>query len=290
MIRSMTGFGKALQKYNSKDITVEIKALNSKQLDLIIKLPTEVRSLEYEIRNKIGVQLQRGKIEIGLTIEDSSKEESILIDKEMVGSYIEQVKQLSESLNLELPQDLVSLILKFPNVFKNKEDVVNENLTNIILKTVQEAFDAFDAFRIQEGLVLKTDLLKRINLILSLLDQVEPFESLRHATIKNRLISNLSELAGAGHYDENRFEQELIYYLEKLDITEEKVRLKQHCNYFMLSIDEDNAGKKLGFISQEIGREINTLGSKANEANIQRLVVQMKDELEKIKEQLFNIL
>lgn len=286
----MTGFGKAKQDYNSKSITVEIKALNSKQLDIIFKLPNEIRSLEYEIRNKIGTQLQRGKIELGVTIEDSSQEGGVIIDKTAVVSYVKQVKQLSEAINLDLPQDLISLILKFPGVFKNIEDAIDENLTEIILKTIQEAFNAFDAFRVQEGLVLKNDLLKRINIILSLLEQVEPYEKNRHTTIRNRLVNNLTEFSETAHYDENRFEQELIYYLEKLDITEEKVRLKQHCNYFTLTIDEDNAGKKLGFISQEIGREINTLGSKANEANIQRLVVQMKDELEKIKEQLFNIL
>jgi uncharacterized protein (TIGR00255 family) len=186
--------------------------------------------------------------------------------------------------------DMAGLLFRMPGIFNTPEQNYDEEFVAKIGETIDIALDTVDRFRIQEGQTLKKDLLHRVELILGLLDQVEPFEKARHDTIKQRLIKNLSELTTEGQYDENRFEAELIYYLEKLDITEEKVRLRQHCNYFKESSDEDQAGKKLGFISQEMGREINTLGSKANEVNIQRLVVMMKDELEKIKEQVLNIL
>lgn len=290
MIRSMTGYGIAENIYNTKKITVEIKTLNSKQLDLIVKLPNELRFAELDFRNKVGTKLQRGKIDMVITITDTNLDQSNHIDGEVVASYLRQIRQISEQLNIAPSADLAALLFRMPGVFNIPEQSYDEDFVAKVGETIDQALDIVDGFRIQEGATLKKDLLHRVELIVGLLDQVEPYEKLRHETIKQRLTKNLSELTTDGQYDENRFEAELIYYLEKLDITEEKVRLRQHCNYFNESSDEDQAGKKLGFISQEMGREINTLGSKANEVNIQKIVVKMKDELEKIKEQVCNIL
>lgn len=290
MIRSMTGYGIAENIYNTKKITVEIKTLNSKQLDLIVKLPNELRFAELDFRNKVGAKLQRGKIDMVITITDTNLDQSNHIDGEVVASYLRQIRQISEQLNIAPSADLAALLFRMPGVFNIPEQSYDEDFVANVGETIDQALDIVDGFRIQEGATLKKDLLHRVELIVGLLDQVEPYEKLRHETIKQRLTKNLSELTTDGQYDENRFEAELIYYLEKLDITEEKVRLRQHCNYFNESSDEDQAGKKLGFISQEMGREINTLGSKANEVNIQKIVVKMKDELEKIKEQVCNIL
>ncbi len=286
----MTGYGIAENIYNTKKITVEIKTLNSKQLDLIVKLPNELRFAELDFRNKVGAKLQRGKIDMVITITDTNLDQSNHIDGEVVASYLRQIRQISEQLNIAPSADLAALLFRMPGVFNIPEQSYDEDFVAKVGETIDQALDIVDGFRIQEGATLKKDLLHRVELIVGLLDQVEPYEKLRHETIKQRLTKNLTELTTDGQYDENRFEAELIYYLEKLDITEEKVRLRQHCNYFNESSDEDQAGKKLGFISQEMGREINTLGSKANEVNIQKIVVKMKDELEKIKEQVCNIL
>lgn len=290
MIRSMTGYGIAENIYNTKKITIEIKTLNSKQLDLNVKLPNELRFAELDFRNKVGAKLQRGKIDMVITITDTNLDQSNHIDGEVVASYLRQIRQISEQLNIAPSFDLAALLFRMPGVFNIPEQSYDEDFVAKVGETIDQSLDIVDGFRIQEGATLKKDLLHRVELIVGLLDQVEPYEKLRHETIKQRLTKNLSELTSDGQYDENRFEAELIYYLEKLDITEEKVRLRQHCNYFNESCDEDQAGKKLGFISQEMGREINTLGSKANEVNIQKIVVKMKDELEKIKEQVCNIL
>ena len=290
MIRSMTGYGIAENIYNTKKITVEIKTLNSKQLDLNVKLPNELRFAELDFRNKVGIKLQRGKIDMVITITDTNLDQNNHIDGEVVASYLRQIRQISEQLNIAPSADLAALLFRMPGVFTIPEQSYDEDFVAKVGETIDQALDIVDSFRIQEGATLKKDLLHRVELIVGLLDQVEPYEKSRHETIKRRLTKNLSELTTDGQYDENRFEAELIYYLEKLDITEEKVRLRQHCNYFNESCNEDQAGKKLGFISQEMGREINTLGSKANEVNIQKIVVKMKDELEKIKEQVCNIL
>ena len=290
MIRSMTGYGIAESLYNTKKITVEIRTLNSKQLDLAVKLPNELRFAELDFRNRIGAKLLRGKIDAVITITDTSADAMNQIDPDVVASYLRQINGISEELGMAPAADMASLIFRMPGIFNTPEQKYDEDFVAKIAETLDTVVDTVDRFRIQEGQTLKRDLLHRVDLIVGLLDQVEPFEKSRHDTIKQRLTKNLTELTTEGQYDENRFEAELIYYLEKLDITEEKVRLRQHCNYFRESCDEDQAGKKLGFISQEMGREINTLGSKANEVNIQRLVVMMKDELEKIKEQVLNIL
>ena len=286
----MTGYGIAESLYNTKKITVEIRTLNSKQLDLTVKLPNELRFAELDFRNRIGAKLLRGKIDAVVTIADTSSDAVNQIDTDVVASYLRQINGISEELGIAPAADMASLIFRMPGIFNTPEQKYDEAFVAKIAETLDTVVDTVDRFRIQEGQTLKRDLLHRVDLILGLLDQVEPFEKSRHDTIKQRLTKNLTELTTEGQYDENRFEAELIYYLEKLDITEEKVRLRQHCNYFRESCDEDQAGKKLGFISQEMGREINTLGSKANEVNIQRLVVMMKDELEKIKEQVLNIL
>jgi uncharacterized protein (TIGR00255 family) len=290
MIKSMTGYGKAEQIYLTKRIVVEVKTLNSKQLDLSVKLPQEIRSQELEYRNMVATTLQRGKVDVMISITDTNVEQNTHIEKEVIASYLKQVKEISEEYNIPQSSDLAMLLFKMPGIFVTPEQQYDETFFEKIKETLQDALDKTDSFRRQEGEILKQDLMKRKNLIMQYLNEVTPYENNRHDNIKNKLVKNLTELTQSGKYDENRFEQELIFYLEKLDITEEKVRLAKHCSYYEDTIDEEGAGKKLGFIAQEMGREINTLGSKANDADIQRLVVKMKDELEKIKEQLFNIL
>ena len=290
MIKSMTGYGKAEQIYLTKRIVVEVKTLNSKQLDLSVKMPQEIRSQELEYRNMVAATLQRGKVDVMISITDTNVEQNTHIEKEVIASYLKQIKEISEEYNIPQPVDLAMLLFKMPGIFVTPEQEYDEDFFEKIKETLQTALNITDSFRRKEGEVLKQDLLKRKDLIMQYLNEVIPFETNRHDNIKNKLIKNLTELTQSGKYDENRFEQELIFYLEKLDITEEKVRLEKHCSYYEETIDEEGAGKKLGFIAQEMGREINTLGSKANDADIQRLVVKMKDELEKIKEQLFNIL
>jgi len=290
MIRSMTGYGIAEQTYLTKKITVEIKTLNSKQLDLQVKLPNELRAAELDLRNQIGAKMLRGKVDVMITVTDTDLSQTYHIDQDIVKAYKEQIELVSANLGIAPANDMASILFRMPGIFNVAAESYDEAFVAKVSETLDKALDIVDGFRIQEGETLKKDLLHRVDLILGLLEQVEPYEKSRHDVIKQRLTKNLSELTTAGQYDENRFEQELIYYLEKLDITEEKVRLRQHCNYFNESCDDDQAGKKLGFIAQEMGREINTLGSKANEVNIQKLVVKMKDELEKIKEQVCNIL
>ena len=290
MIRSMTGYGVAEQTYNSKKITVEIKTLNSKQLDLNVKLPNELRFAELDFRNRIGAKMQRGKVDVVISVVDADLTQSYRIDPDIVKAYKDQIESISGGLGIAPAADMASILFRMPGIFNASAESYDEAFVAKVGETIDQVLDTVDGFRVQEGQTLKKDLLHRVELILDLLGQVEPYEKNRHEVIKQRLTKNLADLTTAGQYDENRFEQELIYYLEKLDITEEKVRLRQHCNYFNESCDDDQAGKKLGFIAQEMGREINTTGSKANEVNIQKLVVMMKDELEKIKEQVCNIL
>lgn len=285
----MTGYGKAEQLYNTNVITVEIKTLNSKQLDLSLRTPQELKPYELLYRNEIASNLQRGKIDVTITITNTDVSQNTHIEKEVVASYFQQINNISKEYGIPESKDIAAVIFRMPGIFATPEQEYDEDFLTKIVETLSHAIMITNEFREKEGSILKKDLLKRVALILEYLDAVEPFENNRHEIIKGKLLKNLQELT-SGEYDENRFEQELIFYLEKLDITEEKVRLRKHCDYFYETIDEENAGKKLGFIAQEMGREINTLGSKANDADIQRLVVKMKDELEKIKEQLFNIL
>jgi uncharacterized protein (TIGR00255 family) len=291
MIRSMTGYGIAEQTYNAKKISVEIKTLNSKQLDLQVKLPNELRSAELDFRNRIGAKLQRGKVDVVITITDTDLTQTYHIDQDIVKAYKDQIEVISNELGIAPANDLATILFRMPGIFNVPAENYDEAFVEKVNETLDQALDIVDGFRIQEGNTLKKDLLHRVELILDLLGQVEPYEKSRHEIIKQRITKNLSDLTTSGQYDENRFEQELIYYLEKLDITEEKVRLAKHINYFRDVMEhEESSGKKLGFIAQEMGREINTTGSKANHVEIQRLVVGMKDELEKIKEQLGNIL
>lgn len=290
MIRSMTGYGKAQQILDSKKVTVEIKSLNSKQLDLAMRLPSDLKQMEFDLRNQLVEKIQRGKVDYTVTIEDVDPKKGIRIDKDVASASYDQLKELSLDLQFSLPSDIASVLIRFPGFFAAADSVLPENFFGQLLTVTEEAFARFDEFRLQEGQVLLKDMKPRVEHILELLSEVAQYEGIRNDNLKNRLQKNLNDVSDHLKFDANRFEQELIYYFEKLDISEEKVRLNQHCNYFFETIDENLAGKKLGFISQEIGREINTLGSKANDAAIQRIVVQMKDELEKVKEQLFNVL
>jgi uncharacterized protein (TIGR00255 family) len=291
MIKSMTGYGKNVLENDTRKITVEIRTLNSKQLDINLRLPQIYREKELNIRNLISKELQRGKVDISVNIEQKKQVVAPVIDKAVANHYFNELKELTRLFQQETPPDYLSLIVKMPEVLSPPDVEIDEKEYQQLLSTLSSAIDKVNTFRVEEGKILEKDFTLRIRKILELLGQIDPFEKERTGHIKERIKSNLDEFGKDIQADKNRLEQELIYYLEKLDITEEKIRLKKHCNHFMeTSSREDSAGKKLNFISQEIGREINTLGAKANDYNIQQIVVQMKDELEKIKEQLFNIL
>ena len=291
MMKSMTGFGKAAAILNGKNYEIEIKSLNGKSLDINTKLPANYKERELEMRSIIGERLERGKIDFSLTVTVVSGGEAVKVNEELLASYFNTMSQISDRLNFKPDQtQLFTTLLRFPDVLRNDPEPLDENEWEFVKALLIKAVDALDNFRTQEGQNLKGDFVKRTNLILEYLSRVEPFEKQRVGQIKERIASRFEELKGLD-VDRNRFEQELIYYIEKLDITEEKIRLKNHCNYFIETIDAQEApGKKLGFIAQEMGREINTLGSKANDSDIQKIVVMMKDELEKIKEQVLNIL
>lgn len=285
----MTGFGKATKENAGKKIRVEIRSVNSKQFDLNLRLPSSYREKESEIRKDILTRLERGKIDFLLFTEAVAETRKVAIDKDVAKAYYKEIKSLSEELNLN-QENILSTLLKLPEVISTQREEPDENEWKEVQTALTEAIAAIDNFRLTEGKELEKDFRMRIGKILELLEKIEACEGERMQTIKGRITKNLAEVIPTDKTDKNRFEQELIYYLEKIDITEEKLRLKTHCDYFISTMKEDTAGRKLGFITQEIGREINTIGSKANHAEIQRLVVQMKDELEKIKEQLLNIL
>lgn len=291
MMKSMTGFGKAAAILNGKNYEIEIKSLNGKSLDINTKLPANYKERELEMRSIVGERLERGKIDFSLTVTVVSGGEAVKVNEELLASYFNTMSQITDRLNFKPDQtQLFTTLLRFPDVLRNDPEPLDENEWEFVKALLIKAVDALDNFRTQEGQNLKGDFVKRTNLILEYLSRVEPFEKQRVEQIKERIASRFEELKGLD-VDRNRFEQELIYYIEKLDITEEKIRLKNHCNYFIETIDAQEApGKKLGFIAQEMGREINTLGSKANDSDIQKIVVMMKDELEKIKEQVLNIL
>ena len=290
MMRSMTGYGIAEAVFNDNKITTEIRTLNSKQLDINIKLGPELRFAELDFRTRIASRLQRGKIEVSISISKVSQSDSSIIDKDIVASYLQQVTSISEELKIPMSSDMAMLLFRLPGIFNSPEQTYDESFIEAINGCLDEAISKVDTFRIKEGQTLREDLLSKVKSIRQLLSEVSPFEEARINSIRQKLLKRLTDLEIEGRYDENRLEQELVYYIEKLDINEEKVRLSQHCNYFEEICNEEQSGKKLGFIAQEMGREINTLGSKSNEADMQRLVVQMKDELERIKEQVLNIL
>lgn len=290
MIKSMTGYGKASCMLAGKKISVEIKSLNGKQADIYMRLPQFYKEKEIEIRSLVISLLERGKIDLYLAIEETVGENAININKTLVRSYYREIKSMYEETGIRMPEETLLHILKFPDVLTGNENIQDEEW-ELLKNTVTVACTLVDEFRKNEGNTLSNDLFKRIGLIINMMNEIDPFEKDRLVYIKNKLRNDLQEIADRVSVDENRFEQELIFYIDKIDFTEEKTRLKNHCDYFIKTMEECNAnGKKLGFITQEIGREINTLGSKANHSSIQQIVVQMKDELEKIKEQLLNIL
>jgi uncharacterized protein (TIGR00255 family) len=287
----MTGYGKAVSEFEGRKLCIEIRTLNSKQLDTNARISRLFKEKESEIRSIISKELERGKIDIAIYFENDEAGSEVTINKNLLLKYYEELKSISAEAKNEFPSDHFAFALRMPDVLSTgNQNLSDEEWKNLTL-VLNDALKQVNEFRIHEGEILGNDTLKRINMILQLLESSESFEKKRMNTIKERIQKNLDELIGVNKADKNRFEEELIYYLEKIDITEEKIRLRKHCDYFIETMQQPEAnGRKLAFVSQEIGREINTLGSKANDADIQKLVIQMKDELEKIKEQLLNIL
>lgn len=291
MLVSMTGFGRAVTEYNNKKITIDVKSLNSKTTDISTRIPSYYKEKELEIRRSLSQELQRGKIDLCMYVELNGSDNPNQFNAELIQNYYNQLKDICTKSNIPIGQETLSGIIRFPDVLKNNSEDLSEEEWQVVLNTILKAIADCKQFREVEGTVLEKDILKNLNSVLKLLKDVPKYERERIDTIRERLQQSLKEIVSNNASDENRYEQEIIFYLEKLDINEEKVRLKKHCEYFIETIqNEDNSGKKLGFIAQEIGREINTLGSKAHHVEIQKLVVRMKDELEKIKEQLLNAL
>lgn len=287
----MTGFGKATKSSNNKTVIVEIRSLNSKLLDLSIKSPVLFREKESEMKNIISKKLVRGKVDLQITIEYTGEEAPTEINKNLVKNYYKQLSEIAKDLNISISESSLQAIIRMPDVITTPNLELKKEDVELLYSTLDEALNKIDEFRTQEGAITEKDLKTNILNIEQLLKEVEEPEKLRVEKVKNRIRTNIEELIDKSKIDENRFEQELIFYIEKFDISEEKVRLANHCKYFLETLQSKDAqGKKLGFISQEIGREINTLGSKANDAVIQKIVIQMKDNLEKIKEQTLNIL
>ncbi|WP_299550685.1 YicC/YloC family endoribonuclease [Seonamhaeicola sp.] len=285
MIYSMTGYGKSVLQLPTKKITIELKSLNSKNLDLNARMPTIYREKELAIRKLLADSLVRGKIDFSIYVEATADDTSSQINKPVVNQYIKQLKEVVDGDDVEL----LKMAVRFPDALNTIREEIDEAEWNAIETEINNTVTALNTYRKDEGKALETDFIKRIANIDVLLDQVIKMDPDRIEAVRERLLRGVEELKEK--YDENRFEQELVYYIEKFDITEEKVRLKNHLNYFIETLNsKDSNGKKLGFIGQEIGREINTIGSKSNYAPMQQLVVQMKDELEKIKEQLLNVL
>lgn len=289
MLLSMTGFGRSTGQYQDKLITVDLKSLNSKFMDLRIRVPQNYRSKEVEIRKIINNVLTRGKVELNIDVKAENGAEAQTINHRLFKSYYDNIMTLQQTIGFE-SGDILQTILRIPNVISQEETEINEEEWEVITSTLQKAIVEFNKFRAQEGSAMEKDLVAQINEIETFLTEVDPHEKARVDKIKERLDKQLEEQFSNDKVDRNRFEQEIIYYLEKIDITEEKVRLAQHCKYFLeiLSNNKADKGKKLAFISQEMGREINTLGAKAYSSELQKLVVGMKDNLEKIKEQLAN--
>ena len=291
MLHSMTGYGKASCEYNNKKIVIEIKSLNSKQLDVSTRIAALYREKDIEIRNAIASRLERGKIDFSLYIEDAGATAATRINQSVVENYRQQITDTCTALGMPMPDNMMEIILRMPETLKTELSVLDEDEWNVILRLLDEAFAQIEAFRIQEGKSLYNMFVGKINSISSLLAEVEPYENERITKIKTRIEEGLKTLEDKIAVDRNRLEQEMIFYIEKLDINEEKVRLRNHLRYFIETMDNEKApGKKLGFIAQEMGREINTLGSKSNHSEMQIIVVKMKDELEQIKEQVLNVL
>ena len=288
MLKSMTGFGKASGNFQSKKVTVEIRSLNSKSMDLNTRIPSQYKEIDGEIRKKLSAGLGRGKVDISINVETIGDSTPISINKELAKTYYKELKSLNDELG-ESTQDYISLILKMPEVYSHsKEDLTDEEKA-VVVQVVEEAVVNINGFRRKEGEDLEREFTERIEEIRALLLEVPKYENERIDIIRERMQKGLEDMQ-SGTYDDNRLEQEMIFYIEKLDVAEEKMRLSNHLDYFLETMKTDQAGKKLGFIGQEIGREINTLGSKSNHAEMQKLVIGMKDNLEKIKEQVLNTL
>ena len=286
----MTGFGKVTAELPSKKVTVEIKALNSQQLDLSTRLPSIYTDKEMELRSLLLQSLERGKVEFNIFIEYIGKDTPTQINLAAVENYYNQIKVIAEKLNISVPNDWFQTLLRMPDAIKSETVEPDESEWEVVLETVKDAIKHLCDFRIQEGAMLQKLFEQKIANIATLLKEVEKYEGERIEKIKALIIDNLQKIAEKD-YDKNRFEQEMIYYIEKLDVNEEKNRLDNHLKYFISTMESGHGqGKKLGFIAQEMGREINTLGSKSNHAEMQKIVVQMKDELEQIKEQVLNVL
>ena len=295
MISSMTGFGRGSAQTSTKRVKVEIKSLNSKQLDLSLRVPAYFREMEVTMRNPIAAKLERGKVELAATVENLVAEPSTTVNIDLLGAYKRQLEEMGSSLNLPEPTDWYGLLLRMPESMKSEQVSIGEDDEDAFFRACNEAIDSLIEFRRREGRKLYSFFIEKIGKIRQLLDEVSPLEEERVPKIRERLEEQLSRLSSI-EYDRGRLEQELIFYIEKLDVTEEKLRLATHLNYFMETLGSDTGypeagqGKKLGFIAQEIGREINTLGSKSNHAGMQKIVVRMKDELEQMKEQVLNVL
>ncbi len=290
MIQSMTGFGKSTTELPNKKISVEIKSLNSKQLDLNTRIPGIYREKEMQIRNTLMQTIERGKVDFLIYVENVDRNISSQINQGAVENYYEQIRTISENLNISLPSDPFSIILRLPETIKTEYSEMNESEWDAVNKTIEDALSHFADFRIQEGAMLEKLFIQKIENIKILSKDIEKYETERIEKVRTKMQEALAKI-DSGSYDQNRFEQELIFYIERLDINEEKNRLENHLKYFIETMnDKKGQGRKLGFIVQEIGREINTMGSKSNHVEMQKLVVQMKDELEQIKEQILNVL
>lgn len=288
MLMSMTGFGKTTGTFQSKKVSVEIRSLNSKSLDLNVRVASSYREIEAEIRKIILEQLDRGKIDVNINIDSTGDTKNYAINRDLAKAYYEDLKGVNELIG-EQSSDYLALIMRMPDIYINEHEEISDEEKAWILGLVREACANLNSFRRQEGLALEKEFALRIGEISDLLNEVPKYENERIDVIRERMRKGLEELNNQ-KYDDSRFEQELIYYIEKLDVSEEKMRLANHLDYFLSTMVLPSGGKKLGFISQEIGREINTLGSKSNHAEMQKLVVDMKDSLEKIKEQILNTL
>lgn len=290
MILSMTGFGKSSSELPNKKIYVEIKSLNSKQLDLNTRIPSVYREKEIEVRNDLLQSIERGKVDFSIYIENVGKATSTQINQIILENYYNQIKESANNLQIEMPADWFSVLLRMPDVLKTEIIELDEQEWVVVKETINAALSQLLDFRSQEGLALHKLFEEKIANISDLLTKIEQYESERIEKVKIKILDSLQKL-DIHNYDLNRFEQELIYYIEKLDVNEEKIRLSNHLKYFVETMNsEKSQGRKLGFIAQEIGREINTLGSKSNHVEMQKIVVQMKDELEQIKEQILNVL
>ncbi len=291
MIKSMTGYGKSVTETPQKKITIELKSLNSKQLDFNSKVPWLYKEKEPELKGIISQKLERGKIDLSIYCDSLTDENIPAINREVVKSYFSQLKEIAGELNVELSEHILSTVLRLPDALKMEKQELDEAEWELVKNQLLEAINMLDLYRLEEGNALEKDIRNNISRIVSSLQEIEKFEEGRLQKVRDKLSSILNDYVKTENIDKNRFEQELIFYIEKFDINEEKVRLRKHCEYFLESLDTPSPnGKILNFITQEIGREINTIGSKANDASIQKLVVMMKDDLEKIKEQTLNVL